>query len=293
MKTSNYRLIMGLAALAAANLAQATEHGSDTYPLGAEGVMTGALPPTGVYLLTYYENYHASRFNDKNGKSLIPGFGLNVDAIVPRIVWMTDQKIAGGQLGFSAAQPMLDLRVSQGGVTDERHAMADIIPAVFLAWHNGNQHWVTALEAVFPTGEYDKNQMANAGNNYYTVRPILLYSYHQPNGWDLSTKMSYSWNSTNHATGYHSGQYLAGDYAVGYQFAPRWTAGLQGHVFKQATSDRVNSDDIGFRGQEIAYGPALHYQGQGWSLEGKYLKETAVENRPEGTATWVKFVWSF
>jgi hypothetical protein len=293
MNIPSFRLAIGFTACMAGNLAVATENGADTFALGAEGFKTGNLPPPGVYLLAYYENYHASRFNDKHGKSLIPGFGVNVDAIVPRIVWMTETTIMGGLLGFSAVQPMLDLRVSQGGMTDQRQAMADFIPAVFLSWHNGNHHWATVMEAVVPTGDYDKNQMANAGKNYYTLRPLILYSYIQPNGWEFSTKASYNFNSTNHATDYHSGQYFAADYAAGYEIIPHWTIGLEGHAFKQLTSDRVDGSDIGFRGQEVAYGPGLHYQGQGWSLEAKYLKEALVENRPEGTSTWVKFVWAF
>lgn len=65
------------------------------FALGAEGMMAGALPPAGVYLLSYYQNYHASEF--QNGPNQ---FHVDVNAVVPRLVWMTDQKIMDGQLGF-------------------------------------------------------------------------------------------------------------------------------------------------------------------------------------------------
>lgn len=293
MNCNRYRLALALSGCLCAGGVWATENGADSYALGAEGVMAGALPPAGVYLLSYYENYHASRFVDKNGNSLIPGFGLNVDVLVPRPVWMTNQQILGGQLGFYAALPLVDLRVSMAGERDSRRAMGDSIVASLLAWHNGNHHWVAAVEAVLPSGDYDRDHMANAGKNYYTARPIFAYSYSQPDGWDLSTKISYSINSKNDATDYHSGDYIAGDYSIGYKVAPKLTLALEGYVFKQLESDQVSGDDIGFRGQAVAYGPGVHYQGQGWSLEAKYLQETAVENRPQGNATWLKFVWAF
>lgn len=68
----------------------ATENGSDSFALGAEGMMAGALPPAGVYLLSYYQNYHASDF--QNGPDQ---FHVDVNAVVPRLVWMTDQKNSG------------------------------------------------------------------------------------------------------------------------------------------------------------------------------------------------------
>ncbi|SJX23352.1 hypothetical protein ACNJC6_03013 [Acinetobacter johnsonii] len=48
-------LILGLSS----TLTFATENGADSFALGAEGMMAGALPPPGVYLLNYYQNYHA------------------------------------------------------------------------------------------------------------------------------------------------------------------------------------------------------------------------------------------
>lgn len=271
----------------------ATENGSDSYPSGAEGVLAGALPPPGFYGQTFYVNYHASRFVDKHGKSMIPGFGLNLNGVVERLIYMTDYTLIGGQLGFYVAQPVFDLRISQGGQRGNRKGISDTLAAVMLGWHSGNHHWAAAIEGVFPTGEYDRDRMVNLGKNYYTARPIFVYSYHQPDGWDLSTKLSYSFNTENHDTDYLSGQYFAGDFSLGYSFAPGWILALQGYAFKQLTSDKLSGDKIGFRGQSIALGPGIQYQGKRWSLEGRYTSETAVENRSQGNYTWVKLTLAF
>ncbi len=274
-------------------MALATENGGDTYPSGAEGVLAGALPPPGFYGQTFYINYHASRFNDKHGKSMIPGFGLNLNGVVERLIYMTDQDVIGGKLGFYVAQPFFDLRVSQAGIRGDRKGIADTLAAAMVGWHSGNHHWAAAVEGVFPTGEYNRHRMVNLGKNYYTLRPIFVYSYHQPDGWDLSTKLSYSFNTENHDTDYLSGQYFAGDFSLGYSFAPGWILAVQGYAFKQMTSDESHGHKIGFRGQSIALGPGIQYQGKTWSLEGRYTSETAVENRPQGNYTWLKLTLAF
>jgi hypothetical protein len=274
-------------------LAHATEGGGDTYPLGAEGYMAGVMPPAGVYLVTYYQNYPADKFVNENGDSVVPGFDVEANAVVPRLVWMTDKKVLNGQLGFYAVQPLVNLDVKAAGANDSETGFGDLAIAPMLSWHNGNHHWAAAFENSLPTGDYKKGKLANIGKNYYTARPIVAYAYHQPNGWDLSTKMSYSINSENDDTNYDSGDYLAGDYAVSYQVAPAWNVGIQGYVFKQLTDDKDNGVNVGNRGQSIAVGPAVQYQGKGWSLEGKYLTETNVKNRAEGDSAWLKAVWSF
>ncbi|MFL9557250.1 transporter [Acinetobacter baumannii] len=271
----------------------ATENGSDTFPLGAEGVMVGALPPQGVYLLNYYQSYHASRF--EGGPQ---DFHVDVNAYVPRLVWVTEQNYFGGQLGFYAVQPLVDVRLNVNGQADSNSGLADLAIGSMLGWHKGNHHWVGALEAVLETGQYDKPTankpvVANIGKNYSTIRPVFAYSYSQPNGFDLSTKISYSFNTENDDTNYKSGEYFAGDYSVGYAVHDKVRVALEGYAFKQTTPDEVQGVKIGNKGQVLALGPAIQYHDKNWSLEAKYLKETEVENRPKGHTTLLKFVWAF
>lgn len=256
-------------------------------------MMAGALPPAGVYLLSYYQNYHASEF--QNGPDQ---FHVDVNAVVPRLVWMTDQKILDGQLGFYAAQPLVDLRLKVNGMADSNQGLGDLILGGMLGWHQGNHHWIAALETVLGTGEYDTPSTthpveANLGKNYHTIRPILAYSYANAAGLDLSTKLSYSWNTRNDATDYKSGQYIAGDYSLGYCINPKLKVAVEGYAFKQTTDDKVNGSDIGFKGQAFAIGPGIQYADKNWSIEAKFLKETEVEYRPEGHTSWLKLIWAF
>ena len=271
----------------------ATENGLDTFGLGAEGIAAGALPPAGVYLLNYYQNYHASEFKDGPDN-----FHADVNVYIPRLVWMTPQHIAGGQLGLYAAQPLVDLRLNVMGMSDSNSGLGDLIIGSMLGWHKGNHHSVAALEGVLATGDYEdanpqRPVVANLGKNYNTIRPIFAYSYLQPQGWEFSTKMSYSFNSENDDTNYQSGDYFAGDYAIGYQLNDQVKLALEGYVFKQTIDDEVNGVSIGNKGQALSFGPAIQYKRDNWSLEAKFLKETEVEHRPEGHSSTLKLVWAF
>ena len=276
----------------------ALENGADSAALGAEGIMAGNLPPEGLYLLTYYQNYHATEMVDHHGNSAIPDFGLDTNALVARMVWMTDKNFLGGQLGFYGVQPFVNLRLSAGGFSDSNKGLGDFVFAPLLAWHDRSHNWAIALESVVPTGEYDKKNgkpiIANIGKNYYTIRPVFAYSYIQPDGWDISTKASYSVNTKNEDTDYKSGDYIALDYNVGYKVSPVLTVGMSGYALKQLSSDKLESVAVDNKAQVIAYGPTIAYHpSKQWFIESKYLFEDQVENKSKGTAAWLKFVWAF
>ena len=293
MKKPIQKISFSLLLTLAANSTFATENGADSFALGAEGMMAGALPPPGLYLLNYYQNYHAGKFD--HGPD---SFHLDVNAFIPRLVWMTKQNYVGGQLGFYAAQPLVDLRLKINGMSNHNAALGDLILGSMLGWHSGHHHWIGAIETVLATGKYDaptafQPVVANTGKNYNTVRPIIAYTYAPPMGLDISTKISYSFNDENDDTHYKSGEYFAGDYSLGYKLNDHVKLAIEGYAFKQVKSDRVNDDDIGQKGQVLAVGPAIQYQDQNWSIEAKYLKETNIENRPEGHTGLLKFIWAF
>jgi len=293
MKQLMFKLSVPLMLGLTSSIACATENGADSFALGAEGMMAGALPPAGVYLLSYYQNYHAGSFD--NGPA---NFHLDVNAFIPRLVWMTEQSYLGGQLGFYAIQPMVDLRLSAAGMSDHNTALGDLMLGSMLGWHQGDHHWIAAIETVLATGQYDKATaqqplVANIGKNYNTVRPIFAYSYAPKNGLDISTKISYSFNTENDDTQYKSGEYFAGDYSLGYKLTDQVKVAVEGYAFKQTKSDKQQGENIAMRGQVLAIGPAIQYQDKNWSIEAKYLKETHVENRPEGHTSVLKFVWAF
>lgn len=95
----------------------ATEGGGlGIYPDGLENFMSGALPPQGVHVLMYGGNAHYDSIRDNKGDKIpVPGFSVNVNVLAPRLIWVTDQKILGGDLAFHTIVPLLDVTAKAAG----------------------------------------------------------------------------------------------------------------------------------------------------------------------------------
>lgn len=293
--TVNYAIGCLIGASLMTTSVQATEGGGSNYPMGAEQLLVGALPPPGVYPLVYAEHYEADDFKGNDGKSLPINFSLKADVVAPRLLYVTDKTLLGGQLFFAGLLPLVDLDVSVMGMKDSESGIGDLDLTAALAFHHSPQfHTAVGVDVIAPTGEYDSSRLANIGRNYWTVQGIYAASHIDPAGLNWGVKVMYDYNFENDDTNYRSGQELHADYSLGYGVSPNWVVGVGGYAYKQLTGDEVNGTDIGNKGQAFAIGPAIKFDnGKGFFLSVKYQKEMAVENRPQGDAFWIKTIVKF
>ena len=294
--------VFSLSVLTSANV-YATEGGGNAYPLGAEDFMSGAVPPPGYYFINYFLYYSADELNNKDGDNVDNDFDLDVVANTFRFIYITKQKIFGGFWGVHMFVPIVYQDVSLFGTSDDKAGLGDIIVDPFiLSWHFKNWHLATGVDIYMPTGSYDKKDLANIGRNYWTFEPIFAFTYLSDGGFEVSSKFMYDINTENNDKDYKSGQEFHFDYAVGYKVS-NWNLGVAGYYYKQITNDEINGEkvpsvaplgfDEGFKGQTFAVGPAVKYNYKNMSFTLKYLWETAVEHRPEGSDLWFKFAYAF
>jgi len=285
-----------LTALTFAGPARATEGGGGAYPNGAEDFMTGALPPPGTYFLNYLTWYHATEFKDKDGNEFIPDFSLDVVADVLRFVHVTNYRFLGASWGMHAFIPVVHVDVDFPGIGDSREGLGDIIVNPFiLGWHWSNFHLTAGLDIYVPTGAYDKDHLANTGRNYWTFEPVIAATYRSEQGFEVSGKFMYDFNTKNTDTEYRSGQEFHFDYTIGYHIAG-WSLGIGGYVYYQTTDDELNGAKVepdGFKGKVYAIGPQLSYGYQNMSFALKWQTEFKAENRTEGDKLWFKFMYAF
>ena len=79
-----------LALAVSAGSAYATEGGGTIYPVGAENYTCCALPPPGLYGMTWFQHYSADAARGNGGEVVTPaGFRVNANAIVPRVVYVS------------------------------------------------------------------------------------------------------------------------------------------------------------------------------------------------------------
>lgn len=153
---------------------------------------------------------------DNNGNDVPLPFKLTADVIAPRLIRVTNQQIAGGDLAFHAIFPIVHLKADVGSRSQAATGMGDITTGFSVGWHHGpNLHSLAGVDVFVPTGRYGRGDLANIGRNYWAAEPLYVVTYMAPRGLNADIKMGYLLNRTNGDTDYRSGQEFHFDYALG------------------------------------------------------------------------------
>lgn len=292
----HYTRALALAGMALAGVtAHATEGGVSVYPNGTENYMSGALPPPGLYGLMYGNVYRASRLNDHNGDRLaIPGFKVEANVLAGRLVWVTPQKLFGGDLAFHTIVPLVNLKVKVPGTSETRTGIGDVTVGAGIGFdHSPNLHSTAIVDVIAPTGSYDKKRLANIGKNHWATDLAYAVSYVDPKGFNGDIKLGYIINARNKDTDYKSGDEFHFDYAAGWGLGNGWTVGLGGYYYQQVSSDKQGGVSVpNSKSSAFAIGPSIKYDsGEGWFATMKWEKEIEAKNHTQGNSVWVKAVF--
>ena len=69
---------------------------AEHYVNGVEGIKGGSVPPPGTYLRLYNAYYTADKMMDPSGSEADIGFDVEVMAVVPRLIWVSQKTVLGG-----------------------------------------------------------------------------------------------------------------------------------------------------------------------------------------------------
>lgn len=142
-------------------------------------------PPAGIYGQIFAGDIRADSLRGDNGQR-VADIDLRVNAIAPRFIWITEYQVLGGQLGFHALAPLMDMRLSitdgpAAGARDRKRGLGDVQLGPVLGYHLSDKvHVATGVDVILPTGNFDKNDLLNLGTNYYTLQATFAISYAQP-----------------------------------------------------------------------------------------------------------------
>jgi hypothetical protein len=270
--------------------------GAVQYPHGAEGLMAGALPPPGTYVLAYGIHYTGTR-KDGDGNNLVTPTGANValtvDAIALRAVHMTHLQLLGGQVGMHAVVPFFNNTLTVGPASNTSAALGDIVIDPFiLAWHFPTVHAAVAIDVVLPTGAFSKTQPLgnNAGANYFSFEPLAAVTWFPGAGWEVDAKAMYNVKTRNHATDYRSGDEFHMDYTLGKALNDSFKLGLGGYFDVQIQGDDQAGVDVGNKARYFAVGPEVAYQAGPVSVIAKWQTELVSHNAFQGNRVIFKLV---
>jgi hypothetical protein len=281
-----------LAATLAAGSAQATENFGLRYVPGiGGGDMSAPLDP-GWYGQIATFAYHAGKVKDSPQSALsfnpaLPRATYDTDAkitqygILPRITYISTEKILNANIGFTALFPLISQKVESaaslttagaatvnalGGygvpnstlvnaglaqsAADDNHTgskfgLSDVELAPIMRW-SSDAHQVVLIPAILlGTGDFKAGRAYNPGEGKYkTFRPTVQYSY-IGEGWDFGIRAAYSISDRNSDTKYRSGNTWNLDWAVMKFINDSTRVGLQGYAIYQATDDTVKPSSEG------------------------------------------------
>jgi hypothetical protein len=281
-------LISCLAALAAGSgrlEAQPTAH----YVPGVEGLKGATLPPPGVYVRDYNVAYTSSRLNTPAGKEAFEGFNSFVYANVPRVLWITETKLLGGNVGVDGLLPLqyTSLKVPPAGYDHATFGIGDFFVESTLSWHPKQFDFSLAAGVWMPTGDSPRTRApsARAGLGYWT--PMLTagatwYIDHDKT-WAISALNRYEFNTEQRDTHITPGQAYTLEWGVSKTFKKTIDVGLVGYYQQQVNTDSgfgasKSRDRVAALGPEISVAFPKHM----FFLSFRYLYEFTAEDRAQG-----------
>ncbi|UFH48312.1 SphA family protein [Pseudomonas sp. KNUC1026] len=299
-------LALTAASLGAASSGFATEGGAPTTAFGVYDFGAGFTPPPTPHgTVGLRTNYHwANTVRDSHGRDNGTDISLGVLSLGFAYLKMTQTEVFGARYGYGLVAPFfkmdVDLKVKAGGTTvfaDDAHLFrqADLqVMPLILQWEPSRNLGVNFwLQVQAPTGDYDKNRLANPGLNHWAFSPILNFSYITDSGLEASSSFQADFSTRNPDTDYRNGVEYRHEFAVGQHIGP-WTAGLGGYYYRQLSDDDAPGLTRGNRARTLALGPALNYFQPGLPPVWFHLyKEFDSRNRAQGYAVALRVSHSF
>ena len=265
-------------------------------------------PPPGLHLIDYNVYLNIKKIENK-GLGVTDGTG-SLTAVAFRPIYVSEKGLLGGNLLLHSIIPLLtvegkfNVQTPSGPVSVEGHdgGLGDIYFGAGMAWHTPTWHWLTVLDVITPTGQYDPKKPINAGNNAFIIEPVVAVTGLFQNGLETSAKFMYSYHTKNSdfvesgtgLKGYQTGQAFHMDYMVNYALTKELKLGVTGWLWQGLENDKVGGKRrADTQDREFSMGPAVRYQNGKLGLVGKYVFPITTENRIEAEQLWIDLVYSF
>jgi hypothetical protein len=286
--------------------ARAAEDGIGAYLMGSRSNGAGITPPAGVYFNddTYF--YDAKIGGGKSlpfGGLLVANVSTQTWLNLPTTLWVTPAKILGGDLAFSLTSSVGEPRVGASllvnsprfgplglNVTDDSTRLSDFFIQSFVGWQAGNFHWQLGIGGVVPSGTYVAGELSNASLNRPAIDLFGTFTWLDPAiGWDLSAAAGFTFNQTNTATDYKTGDEFHLEWAATKYITKEFTIGVVGYYYQQFTPDTGTGAILGaFEGRVAAIGGSIGYTFEVGKLPVstrlKIYREFDAVNHVEGTS---------
>jgi len=252
--------------------------------------------------------WNTHTFKDGDGDSLPGDNRLDATVIAPQLLFISPDKIFGLTYGFHLLTTIFSLDVdSDLGFESGRSGFGDIcagpwVGSSFKPTANSTFFWNLEFDTFFPTGRYDKRKAVNPSANYFTLNPWVNFTWLLPQGFELTSRIHYAYNTTNHdyrlpgldqdldmqpGTAFHFNYTVTKTF-----FSENFRLGASGYFLKQLTDDDIEGHDVPNSKERVfAIGPVATLIRNGTYFCLSTMFESNVKNRPKGTKTVFRIVY--
>lgn len=294
----------------------AEQNGSGHYVSGTFLDFSSTVPTKpGWAFGNFLIDYNDGTFNGSKGLPFGGQVALNVkvnmQAEVPVVMYAYPLDFLGGTMASGVAVPLVSVNV-KANVTDgsrliykdqSTSGLGDIqLMPLMAGWTNGDCKYDFIMNVYAPTGDYDKNQLANAGLNYWTFTPMVAFSWLSSKiGTEFSLFTGVDFNTENTDVDYQSGNIFHVDSTLA-QHLPLFGgiagAGVSAFYLKQFTGDSGSGAKLGgFEAESYGVGPTISYVHKvGKSdlvFDAAWLPQLHTEKTTKGDFFWVKVLLAF
>jgi hypothetical protein len=275
-------VIASVLAVAGMVQAQPTAH----YCPGAEGAMDASVPPPGFYLRDYNYFYTAEHSDDSSAHSAGPAnFEAFTYAQVPRLIWMSDAKFLGADVGTSVLLPVTFQDVRAGPFHQETLGVGDMLVDAILAWHPKRFDFVVAPGVWAPTGDSNTPPTTDAGLGYWGGMLTVGATWYMDtqHSLALSALNRFEINSQQRETHITTGDAYTLEWGLSKSFKNGLMIGAVGYYQQKVTPD----DGLGAMRQlsrVVAVGPEIGavIPKIDTLLTFRYERELIAQNRAQG-----------
>lgn len=305
-RRSSYRtMLYGLGAccagMALCSNADATENGLGRPVTGMQiSPYAGIVPPTSEWIFSitsiYYEGSLGNTKQIPVGHTVTVGLNYQLSYNIVNAIKTWGITAGGWNFASSFGLPVQYSNASSfhGRIPDDTGTQfADIFFTPVVAGYHitPTDHIALSVQMYAPTGAYNPNRLANAGQNVWTFTPTIAYTKLFPaHEIELSANYGVEFFTSNPATQYHNAPLSVLDLLAMKRFTNGWGVGVIGGWIAQLGSDTGGLANLtgGPSGHSLGVGPIVTWSGKlsktPVSASLRWVNEFDVSNRPKGNS---------
>ncbi len=216
-----------------------------------------------------------------------------------QVVYISNTRALGGNLGFTVIVPIVALSVSDAEPMPSvnPNALGDIVVGPLIQWFDKklfgmNYSHRLEVDLAVPTGGFQSRYAINPGAHMYRIFPHYTFTLSPTNKLSFSMRHHLNYYFDEIGTRVRPGITYNFNYSAEYALTHSLTVEIAGYYLAQLEQDSYDGDSHYYqqtysipdtRERVFAYGPGIGYVfPSGLFVELKGMQETAVRNRPQG-----------